>query len=144
DQWHHREHIKAAYLYLCRYPFEAALPRLRAKIQALNAVHKVPESVKRGYHETMTVAWLRLVHSALCEYGPAENADLFYDAHPELAQSKILRLFYSSERLMSPEAKMAFVEPDLAPLPQPRKENVKIQIPNPGKFRAEIQPNRQA
>jgi len=117
DQWHHREHVKIAYLYLRRYTFGDALKRMRLNIQSLNASHKVPESPARGYNETMTQAWLRLVHASLSQYGPADSADAFYDQHPELSQSKILRLFYSRDLLKSPDLKYEFVEPDLARLP---------------------------
>src|SRR6266478_4381663 len=106
NEWHHREHIKAAYLYLRRYPFEIALGRMRRSIQALNAAHHLPESPTRGYHETMTQAWLRLVHSSLSEYGPAANADQFYEVHPELSQTKVLRLFYSKDLLQAPRLKV--------------------------------------
>src|SRR5690349_7900769 len=37
EQWHHREHIKAAYLYLRAHAFELALERMRTGIRALNA-----------------------------------------------------------------------------------------------------------
>jgi hypothetical protein len=121
ERWHHRDHIKLAYLYLSRYPFEEAQARIRRGIQAHNAAHHVPEGLTSGYHETMTQAWLRLVHLALREYGPAENADAFYEQHPELSQKSTLRLFYSRERFLSPEAKAGFVEPDLAPLPRSRR-----------------------
>jgi hypothetical protein len=121
DQWHHRQHIKVAYLYLRRYPFDVALNRLRERIRALNAAHGVPDLPARGYHETMTHAWLRLVLLTLHEYGPAETADSFYDQNPQLSQVKVLRLFYSRELFMSPRAKTEFVEPDLAPLPKSRK-----------------------
>jgi len=118
DQWHHREHIKIAYLYLRRYSFQDALGRLRTGIQALNAAQQVPESPNRGYHETMTQAWLRLVHVSLGLYGPSETADAFYDQNPQLSQKQTLRLFYSPHRFGSPNAKHEFVEPDLAPLPK--------------------------
>lgn len=121
EQWHHREHIKLAYLYLRRYPWDEALARIRAAIKAHNSAHNVPEGLTGGYHETMTHAWLRLVDVMLCEYGPAENADAFYEQHPELSQTKTLRLFYSRERFVSDDAKARFVEPDLAPLPQSRR-----------------------
>ncbi len=120
DQWHHREHIKMAYLYLRHHPFDVALAKVRVGIQALNASQKVPESPTRGYHETMTQAWLQLVYVTLCEYGPAESADAFYEQHAQLSQHKVLRLFYSRERLVSSKAKVEFVEPDLAPLPRAR------------------------
>lgn len=118
DQWHHKEHIKIAYLYLLSFGFEHALMKMRSGILALNAFHKVPEGPARGYHETMTHAWLRLVHVVLCEYGPAETADRFVEQHPELAEKKALRFFYSPARLKDPRGKLEFLEPDLAPLPK--------------------------
>lgn len=121
DQWHHREHIKLAYLYLRRYRFDAALGRIRERIKAHNVAHQVPDHATRGYHETMTQAWLRLVELTLGEHGPAETADQFYELHPELSEKKVLRLFYSRDRLMSLQAKVEFVEPDLAPLPRSTK-----------------------
>jgi hypothetical protein len=121
DQWHHRQHIKAAYLYLRRYPLNAATARMRAGLKALNAAHRVPETLDRGYHETMTLAWMRLVHCTLCEFGPSESADTFVDTHTQLLSKRALLFFYTRDRLMSAEAKAQFIEPDLAPLPQSRK-----------------------
>jgi hypothetical protein len=69
----------------------------------------------------MTQAWMRLVYLTLCEYGPAENADAFYDQNPQLSQKKVLRLFYSRDLFRSPRAKAEFVEPDLTPLPKSPK-----------------------
>jgi hypothetical protein len=122
ERWHHRDHVKLAYLYLLRYPLAQAGDRLRAGIKAHNAAHRIPEAIDSGYHETMTQAWLRLVHLILSEYGPAENADAFADAHPELMEKKTLRLFYSRGRFMTMEAKSRFVEPDLTSLPCNREK----------------------
>jgi hypothetical protein len=121
EEWHHKQHIKVAYLYLCRYPLETAAVLIREKIQAYNAAKKVPESLLSGYHETMTQAWLRLVYFSLCEYGPAENADAFYEQNPQLSQKKTLRFFYTKELFTSPQAKAGFVDPDLTPFPQSKK-----------------------
>jgi len=126
EDWHHKQHIKVAYLYLRRYPLEAAAARLREKIKAYNAAKKVEESLLNGYHETMTQAWLRLVHFTLCEYGPAENAEGFYEQNPQLSQKKILRFFYTKELFTSSTAKVEFVNPDLIPLPQ-SKRNFRLQ-----------------
>jgi hypothetical protein len=119
ERWHHREHIKLAYLYLRRYEFDGALERLRSGIRAHNAARGIPDELHSGYPETMTQAWLRLVHAMLLEYGPAPSAGEFYEQHPELSQKKSLRLFYSRDRFMSREAMHEFLEPDLAPLPGP-------------------------
>ena len=120
EKWHHRDHVKLAYLYLREFGLDGASVRLPEGIRAHNARHQILESPTSGYHETMTQGWLRLVHVILCEYGPAESADAFVDAHPELLEKKSLRLFYSRDLFMSPRAKREFVEPDLAPLPRSR------------------------
>jgi len=117
EKWHHRDHIKIAYLYLLRHPLAEAIDKIRSGIQALNAQHKVPDAIDRGYHETMTQAWMRLVHCTLSEFGPAESADAFLDKHTQLLSKRALLLFYSRDRIMSAEAKAGFVEPDLTPLP---------------------------
>ena len=121
EQWRHRDHVRIAYLYLRRHPLEVAFKRMRDGLNTLNAAHKVPDLPERGYHDTITLAWLRLVHCALCEFGPAETADAFLDQHTQLLSKRALLLFYSRDLLMSPAAKAAFIEPDLAPLPQSRK-----------------------
>lgn len=117
EDWHHRQHVKVAYLYLRSYPPNEAISRMRSGIRAYNAVHQVPDSLTSGYHETITLAWMRLVQAALRESGPAKNADAFVDMHSQLACKRTLLLYYSRERIMSADAKRQFVEPDLAPLP---------------------------
>src|ERR1700693_1357909 len=122
EQWHHQQHIKVAYLYLRRYPLEEAGKRIREGIKAYNAAQRVPKGLSSGYHETMTQGWLRLVYFTICEYGPAENADAFYEQSPQLQQKKVLRFFYTKERFTSPQAKAEFMEPDITPLPRSKKD----------------------
>jgi hypothetical protein len=122
DQWRHRAHIKVAYLYLCRLPYGQALETIRENIKRYNAATNTPESLERGYHETITVAWLRLVHFTLCEYGAAASADEFLEAQEHLLNRKALRFFYSRERIISWQAKAEFIEPDLAPFPRSTKQ----------------------
>jgi hypothetical protein len=120
DQWHHRAHVKLAYLYLSRFGFDAASRKLRDGIRAYNAAHNVPDEPTRGYHETLTLFWLKIIQTTLQEYGPRATADEFFDFHPQLSEKKIHRLFYSSELFMSSLAKKEFVEPDLTSLPKGR------------------------
>jgi hypothetical protein len=102
--WTHRDHLRMAYAYLKRHPFDEALDRIRRGIRALNAARG-----STGYHETITIAWVRVLK-------PLADADDPLDQHPELTSAYLAR-FYSSDRLNSPEAKAEFVEPDLAALP---------------------------
>jgi hypothetical protein len=117
DEFHHRDHIKVAYLYLCRHSLDEAIAKVRAGLQALAVAWGAPvDDLEKGYHETMTQAWVRAVHLKLGDCGASENADAFCDQQPELLQKTHLHLFYSRERLTTWEAKRQFVEPDLAPL----------------------------
>jgi hypothetical protein len=120
ESWTHRAHVKAAWLYLRDGSLDEAIDRMRVGIQRYNAAHDVPETPTSGYHETMTVAFMRLLHAMMQAHAKtdqATSADAFYEAHPELHAKQALRLFYSRERILDPAAKTTFVEPDLAPLP---------------------------
>lgn len=122
SEWRHRAHLKVAYLYLGMFSFDEAVVRMRAGIQAYNASQGIVDTPTSGYHETITLAWLRILDTTVREYGRAASADEFLDAHPQLGGQKILRLFYSRELMMSAAAKSTFVEPDVAPLPISRLE----------------------
>lgn len=121
DEWTHRAHVKVGFLYLRERPIEAALKKTRSGILAYNKVNHVPDGPKQGYNETTTHAMLRLIQAGISAYGsefPTPDADSFCDTHPQLMHKHVLRLFYSPERRMRPDAKTQFVEPDLAPLPR--------------------------
>ena len=120
SEWTHRTHVSIAFLYLREHGFDGALERIRQGIKAYNAHHAVEESATSGYNETTTTALLTLIDTVMRAYGeilPASNADEFCECHPELMSKHILRCFYTPERRMHPEAKVRFIEPDLAPLP---------------------------
>src|SRR5215510_12457607 len=115
EEFHHRDHIKVAYLYLRQHPLDVAMAKVRTGLQALAVAWSAPvDDLEKGYHETMTQAWVRLVHLTLSDGGAAESADAFCDQQPQLLQKTRLQLFYSQERLMTWEAKREYVEPDLA------------------------------
>ncbi len=121
DQWTHRAHIRTAYCYLSVFPFQQALEQIRASIQRYNANNNVPESPTSGYNETTTHAMLHLVAATMHAYAkthPVTDGNSFCDMHPQLMTKHALRLFYSPQRRMHPQAKTQFIEPDLAPLPR--------------------------
>ncbi len=106
-----------AFLYLRDHPFEEALARIGSGIRALNHANHVPETETSGYHETVTVAWARLIGSAIQVHGPRSSFSAFIAANPHLRHKSLLRLYYTRDRILSPKAKATFVDPDLAPLP---------------------------
>jgi hypothetical protein len=118
DTWCHRLHVRVAYLFLRRHPFDEALRRFRAGLRAYNLAHEVPEGLTSGYHETLTVAWLHLISTRANDAPTTLDSNSFCNMHPELLEKTFLRKFYSTEQIVSQEAKREFVEPDLQALPR--------------------------
>ena len=114
--WTHRAHVRCAYLHLLEMPFDQALVALREGIKKLNASHGVVETPDRGYHETLTHAWLVVIGSTLRSRGRKDSFDEFAAEHPHLLCRTLLRVFYSPAG-MPQEARYQFIGPDLAPLP---------------------------
>jgi phosphoglycolate phosphatase-like HAD superfamily hydrolase len=114
EQWNHRSHVRVAFLYASAYDVESATDRMRAGIKAYNKANRVPESLESGYHETITVAFMRLTCDAVV--GQSSSFEDFTRRCPELFDKRMLFRFYSRNRIRSAEAKATFVEPDLGPV----------------------------
>jgi hypothetical protein len=108
----HREHLELAWTYLDRYPFERAYEAVAAAVRHVARLHGAPDR----YHETLTRAWLLLV-AVHRSWQPGDSFDEFIAAHPRLLDRTLLNGHYTHERLMSPQAREAWTEPDLRPLP---------------------------
>lgn len=117
-EWTHRAHLLVGLWYASLLAPSEALAAMRSGILRLNDVHGVPTTPTRGYHETITRAYMRIISRFVA--GPdgggswAGRAARLLARHGE--RDHLLR-YYSRDRLMSPEARFAWVEPDLAPLP---------------------------
>lgn len=111
DQFHHRDHVHVAWLYLRRYPFGEALDRFVGGLQRLAAAFGKAEL----YHETITYAYLLLTRERIGRMTPDHDWDAFVRANPDLLtwRPSILRGYYSEELLRSDLARRVFVWPDL-------------------------------
>jgi hypothetical protein len=118
--WNHRAHVRLAFVYLQGRSFDDALGRMREELHRQVARREVVDALESGYHETMTVAWLRLVRSAMADHGPYDSFDALAREHPHLLERRLLRVFYSRARLTTWDAKRAFLDGDLAALPPAR------------------------
>jgi hypothetical protein len=114
--WDHVAHVRVARLLLEESSFFSALAVMRAGIRRLNRENGVLETPDRGYHETITVAWMTLVADAMARDPGVSSLD-FYIRHPELHDPLAILRSYSRELLRGREARARFVPPDLAPLP---------------------------
>lgn len=114
--WTHRSHVRVAFLHLAQWALDEAHLRMRVGIIRLNHAHGLEETPDRGYHETMTRAWLALVAEARAAEELVDT-DALFAARPALLDKNLTLSFYSRTRLFSLRARTMFVEPDLAPLP---------------------------
>ncbi|HSP13465.1 MAG TPA: hypothetical protein VLV78_01790 [Thermoanaerobaculia bacterium] len=107
DEFHHRDHIRAAWCYLAANPLLEAVQRFTASLKRFAGAHGQPQL----YHETITWAFLFLVHERM-RAGEAWNA--FAARNPDLLAWKpsILDRYYRAETLASERARRTFVLPD--------------------------------
>jgi hypothetical protein len=116
-QWNHRAHLTVALWYSAHLEPEAALDAVRRGILRLNEACGVVSTPTSGYHETITRFYMRVVGHFVREEGHggwAARANRLYERY---GQKGLALRHYTESRLMSPVARAAWVEPDLAPLP---------------------------
>ena len=114
EAFHHHDHIRLAWIYVHRYGEAGAAARIAESIRRY-AAHL---GIREKYHQTITVAWVRLV--AVAARSAQGDFEEFARRNPELFDKSALRAFYSDAVLQSPAARAEFVPPDLKPLgPEP-------------------------
>jgi len=118
-EWTHLAHLRVGAWHVHHLIPEEALKRMRSGIRRLNLVHGTANSATRGYHETITVASLRLIGQVLAASPVLMPFETRVDQllKSPLAQPDLLLQFYSRKLLMSARARKRWVDPDLAPLP---------------------------
>ena len=117
DAWTHDAHLAVALWYLVCYGPAEGGERVRAGIQRFNAVKGVPQTPDSGYHETITRFYLWAVRRHLRDAPrDASIADLANTLVAAWRDRDRPLEYYSRERLMSPEARVGWLEPDLRAL----------------------------
>lgn len=112
----HREHLRLAYTVLAEHDVETASAKIREAILRFLATHDVDPA---KFHETLTRAWVLAVRHFMDRTPGTRSADEWLDANPRILDSRIMLSHYSEDRLNSDRARRAFLEPDLAPIPEP-------------------------
>jgi hypothetical protein len=112
--FHHRDHVRLAWIYLRRHPALEALARFTAGLQRFATFHGHPGL----YHETITWAYLFLIHERMADEGDGEGSkgeswEEFAARNPDLLTWKpsILDRYYDAEMLGSERARRVFVLP---------------------------------
>jgi hypothetical protein len=108
--FHHADHVRMGFLYLCRYPVLEALDRFSASLLRFAAANGKPKL----YHETITWAFLLLIRERLARTGSQQSWTEFVTANEDLLDWKdsVLKRYYRGETLSSDLARTTFVFPD--------------------------------
>ena len=114
-KWTHQAHLVVALWYNLRHDAEEALNIVRDAIKRYNEAVGTENTATSGYHETITVFYMWAVRDYIEMASP--KASIVELANGLLSGRVAARSFpfeyYSRDRLLSTEARAAYVEPDL-------------------------------
>lgn len=106
EEFHHRDHLAVAVVYLYATDFDAAMDRMRASLKRFAGYHHVTGL----YHETLTRFWLQQVEMRmdrrLCLQESVRRIQ------EQLNDKNLAFEYYSRERINSQEAKEKWLPPD--------------------------------
>ena len=120
-EWTHSAHLAMGLWHAARLPHDEALVAMREGILRLNAAHGVVTTPTRGYHETVTRLYMRVI----CRYVASEEREVDKRADWVVRVNRLLErygardlplTYYSKDRLTSAEARFGWVEPDRPPI----------------------------
>jgi hypothetical protein len=109
DEFHHADHVRLGFAYLCQYPVLQALEKFASALKRF--------AIARGktqlYNETITCAYFFLIRERMSRSEGA-NWEEFARQNPDLLVWKdgVLRRYYREATLMSDLARKVFVLPD--------------------------------
>lgn len=110
ESFHHGDHVRAAFLYLSRYPVLEAIERFSSALKNFATANGKPDR----YNETVTWAFLLLIRERVARAGSPQTWTQFAEANPDLLswRENILKKYYREETLSSDLAKETFLLPD--------------------------------
>ncbi len=112
QDFHHRDHLRLAWIQIRRLGLPHALEAVTAAIRQFAAGHGHGDR----YHETMTRFWLLVVAMGISRH-PTLAFDKLLAAEPHLLDKNLPYRHWSRERMGSEDARQRWVEPDLRLMP---------------------------
>ena len=112
EHWTHRAHLALGVWALRRWAFDDAASRVRQAIRNYNQVAGDPN----GYHETLTLFFMRKIQLFLDDWPRTATECEAIERLAAICGKAAMLAHYSPERLWSVEARLRWLEPDLAPL----------------------------
>ncbi len=116
SEWSHSAHQTVALWYLTHSQHEA-INCLRDRIQKYNAANGIKTTKDTGYHETITLFWVQIIIDYLSANAGNNNIVLLTNGLINSYKNSRLPLeYYSRDLLMTWQARICWIEPDLKPL----------------------------
>ncbi|SRR5579883_2233414 len=117
DQWTHTAHLTVALWYLTKYALPTAVQQIREGIQRYNTAVGIRLTPNSGYHETITLFWIQVI----CCYVTAQGItgftpDVITQLMERYGDPQLPFRYYSRDRLLSWDARINWIEPDLQAL----------------------------
>ena len=112
-QFHHRDHLRLAWLLIRRLDLELAGITIASGIQRFAAAHGHAEK----YHETLTQFWVRIVGHMVHVRPDIIDFETFIATFPQLLDKGLPYRHWRHETMGSATARARWVEPDLLTLP---------------------------
>jgi hypothetical protein len=123
ERWTHAAHLFTGACYVHRYGEDGAIDQMRRNVCRYNEAVGGKNTETSGYHETITVFWIKLLHRLLgaqfneasaCLVGRLSRAGFAALAVERFAHDReILRRFYDFDVIASKEARRAWIPPTL-------------------------------
>jgi hypothetical protein len=109
DSFHHADHVRLAFAYLCEYPVLQALEKFASALKRFATARGKTQL----YNETITCAYFFLIRERMVGYEGADWEE-FARQNPDLLTWKdgILSRYYREVTLKSDVARKVFVLPD--------------------------------
>jgi|GEM_PF-376476 len=110
NAFHHEDHVRLGWICLRQAPLAEAAVHFIGMLKAFAAHQGVPEK----YHETITWAYLLLIHDRMTAMPATHTWREFVSGNPDLLEyaQSILPRYYRKETLASSRAQRGFVMPD--------------------------------
>ena len=110
ESFHHRDHVRVVWLYLRSYSALETLARFSAGLKRFATANGKPNL----YHETITWAYVFLIHERMARSGREQGWAEFVEANADLFDWKdnVLKSYYQDDTLRSEMARRVFVFPD--------------------------------
>jgi hypothetical protein len=111
--WTHEAHLTVACWFLHQYSQAEAACYIRSGIITYNKAVGTANTPQKGYHETITVFWIKIISNYIETYKKDDLLVLCNDfLNSEYATRDYLLNFYSRELLFSAQARGFWTEPD--------------------------------